>query len=170
MFKDRRTAMVGTLVLALFLLSLTLTNPGKALADTFLKIDGIKGESQDSKHKDEIDVISWGFGETNPAAVARSGGGARSGPVNMQDFKFTIALLQGDLLTFFVWAPYLLVIYAVGVAPVFLIMQHELPRTGKRPGLWGVFLAVFLSVSLFNGGAGAWFKLMEQVFHLKAGG
>src|SRR5262249_16754998 len=34
--------------------------------DVFLKIDGIEGESQDSKHKNEIDVISWSFGITNP--------------------------------------------------------------------------------------------------------
>jgi hypothetical protein len=92
------------------------------------------------------------------------------GVIVEQDFKFAIALLHGDLLTFFVWAPYLLVIYAIGVAPIFLIMQRELPKTGKKPGLWAVFLAVFVSLSLFNGGAGAWFKLMEQVFHLKAGG
>jgi len=30
--------------------------------DAFLKIGDIKGESQDSKHKDEIDVLSFSFG------------------------------------------------------------------------------------------------------------
>ena len=30
--------------------------------DMFLKIDGIKGESKDSKHKDEIDVLAWSWG------------------------------------------------------------------------------------------------------------
>jgi len=92
MFKDRRTAMVGTLVLALFLLSLTLTNPGKVLAlDAFLKIDGVEGESRDNKHKNEIDVISWSFGESLPAATSRSAGGARSAErANFQDFKFTM--------------------------------------------------------------------------------
>ena len=30
--------------------------------DAFLKMDGIKGESPDDKHKDEIVVLSWGFG------------------------------------------------------------------------------------------------------------
>jgi len=90
MFKDKRTAMVGILVAALFLLSLTLTNPGKALAaDAFLKIDGVEGESTDAKHKNEIGVISWSFGETNSGA-ARAGGGGGTGKVNMQDFKFTM--------------------------------------------------------------------------------
>ncbi len=36
-----------------------------ALVDYFLKIDGIPGESQDAKHKDEIDVLSFSFGVTN---------------------------------------------------------------------------------------------------------
>jgi type VI secretion system secreted protein Hcp len=90
MFKDKRTAMVGTLVLVLFLLSLILTNPGKLLAvDAFLKIDGVKGESADAKHKDEIDVISWSFGETN-SGTAHTGGGAGAGKVKFQDFKFTM--------------------------------------------------------------------------------
>ena len=90
MFKDRRTAMIGTLVLALFLLSLTLTNPGKALAiSAFLKIDGVEGEAQDAKHKGEIEVISWSFGETHPGMGTRGGAGS-AGKVNMQDFKFTM--------------------------------------------------------------------------------
>jgi len=33
-------------------------------ADMFLKVDGIKGESVDSKHKDEIEVLSWSWGVT----------------------------------------------------------------------------------------------------------
>jgi len=90
MLKDRRTAMVGILVVLLFLLSLTLTNPGKLLAvDAFLKIEGVKGESADAKHKDEIDVISWSFGETN-SGTAHTGGGGGAGRVNMKDFKFTM--------------------------------------------------------------------------------
>jgi type VI secretion system secreted protein Hcp len=35
--------------------------------DMFLKLDGIKGESQDVKHKDEIDLLSWSWGINNPA-------------------------------------------------------------------------------------------------------
>ena len=92
MFKDRKTAMVGTLVLALFLSSLILTNPGKALAvSAFLKVDGIPGESTDDKHKDWIEVITWSFGDSQPAATSHSAGGARSAErANMQDFKITM--------------------------------------------------------------------------------
>ena len=35
-------------------------------AKIFLKIGNIKGESTDSKHKDEIDVFSWSWGVSYP--------------------------------------------------------------------------------------------------------
>ena len=56
--------------------------------DMFLKIDGIKGESKDSKHKDEIDVLAWSWGESNSGTMHMGGGGG-GGMVNMQDFSFT---------------------------------------------------------------------------------
>jgi type VI secretion system secreted protein Hcp len=59
-------------------------------ADAFLKIDGIEGDSNDSKHKNEIDVISWSFGDSQPAAAASAGGARGAGRVSMQDFKFTM--------------------------------------------------------------------------------
>ncbi len=34
-----------------------------AAVDFFLKIDGIDGESADSKHKGDIDLASWSWGE-----------------------------------------------------------------------------------------------------------
>ena len=39
-------------------------------ADYFLQITGIPGESKEAKHKDWIDVLSWSFGESNPATPA----------------------------------------------------------------------------------------------------
>ena len=60
-----------------------------AAVDYFIKLDGIKGESADAKHKDEIDVESWSWGETH-AVPASSGGGG--GKVAMQDFHFTMQL------------------------------------------------------------------------------
>ena len=41
-----------------------------AAVDYFIKFDGIKGESADVKHKDEIDVESWTWGETNTGGTA----------------------------------------------------------------------------------------------------
>lgn len=60
-----------------------------AQVDYFLKIDGIPGESHDSKHKDEIDLLSWSWGETQSGTHVGGGGGG-AGKVSMQDFTFTM--------------------------------------------------------------------------------
>jgi len=60
-----------------------------ALFDAFLKIDGIEGESADSKHKAEIDIHSYSWGASNAGTFATGGGGG-AGKVNMQDFHFTM--------------------------------------------------------------------------------
>lgn len=57
-------------------------------SDYLLKIDGIKGESTDAKHKDEIEVESFSWGCTNPGSFASSGGGG-AGKVSFQDLHFT---------------------------------------------------------------------------------
>jgi type VI secretion system secreted protein Hcp len=56
--------------------------------DIFLKLDGIKGESQDSKHKEEIDVMSYSFGASQSGTMAYGGGGG-AGKVQFQDLSFT---------------------------------------------------------------------------------
>lgn len=57
--------------------------------DFFLKIDGIEGESTDDKHKNEIDLESWSWGETNGGDAAHRGG-MGAGKVTMQDYHFTM--------------------------------------------------------------------------------
>ncbi len=60
-----------------------------AQTDYFLKLEGIDGESQDAKHKGEIEVLSWSWGETNMGSHGVGlGGGA--GKVQMQDFNFAM--------------------------------------------------------------------------------
>jgi type VI secretion system secreted protein Hcp len=56
--------------------------------DMFMKIDDLKGESQDKTHKDEIDVLAWSWGMSNSGS-AHVGGGAGAGKVNVQDLSFT---------------------------------------------------------------------------------
>jgi type VI secretion system secreted protein Hcp len=59
--------------------------------DYFLKVKGIEGEAMDKTHKNEIEIESWSFGETNSGTHAGgSGGGA--GKVQMQDFHFTMKI------------------------------------------------------------------------------
>jgi type VI secretion system secreted protein Hcp len=60
-----------------------------AAVDFFLKIEGIEGESQDHKHKNEIDLESWSFGETQHGTHSAGGGGG-AGKVSMQDFHFVM--------------------------------------------------------------------------------
>ena len=64
--------------------------------DYFIKFDGIKGESADDKHKDEIDIQSWSWGESNVGA-AEHGGGAGAGKVSMQDFHFGMDLNKASV-------------------------------------------------------------------------
>jgi len=60
-----------------------------ASVDYFLKLDGIDGESTDSKHKNEIDLESWSWGEAQVGSHGGTGGGGGAGKVSMQDFHFT---------------------------------------------------------------------------------
>ena len=60
-----------------------------AMVDYFLKIDGIEGESQDSKHKSEIEIESFSWGEVQ-TGTASHGGGMGAGRIQMQDFHFTM--------------------------------------------------------------------------------
>jgi type VI secretion system secreted protein Hcp len=57
-------------------------------ADIFAKLGDIKGESQDSKHKDEVEVLSWSWGVSRSDAGS-STGGAGSGKASFHDFNFT---------------------------------------------------------------------------------
>jgi type VI secretion system secreted protein Hcp len=59
-----------------------------ALDDYFLKIDGVEGESQDSKHKGEIQLQSFSWSETQSERPTGGGGGA--GRVKMSNFEFTM--------------------------------------------------------------------------------
>ena len=59
-----------------------------AQEDYFLKIDGVKGESQDEKHKDEIHIESFSFGVTN-TGTGGSNLGSGGGRSQVQDMHFT---------------------------------------------------------------------------------
>ena len=56
--------------------------------DMFLKLDGIKGESKDKGHPDEIHIesFSWGLNQTGTGG---SGGGGGAGKVSVHDISVT---------------------------------------------------------------------------------
>src|SRR5687768_13936919 len=60
--------------------------------DFFLKIDGVKGESMDKTHKDEINVESWSWGASQSVSSATQSGGLGAGKVSISDFNFTMAI------------------------------------------------------------------------------
>lgn len=68
-----------------------------ATIDLFLKIDGISGESQDAKHKGEIDLQSFSWGETSESGPSRAAG---AGKVAMQDFHFVTRVNKASPLLF----------------------------------------------------------------------
>jgi type VI secretion system secreted protein Hcp len=61
-------------------------------SDFLLEIDGIKGESSDSKHKETIEIESFSWGVSNPGSFA-SGGGGGAGKASFSDI--TIMMRAG---------------------------------------------------------------------------
>jgi type VI secretion system secreted protein Hcp len=58
--------------------------------DYFLKLEGIEGEASDSKHKKEIDLESWSWGESNHGTHGHGTGGGGSGKVSFGDMHFVM--------------------------------------------------------------------------------
>jgi type VI secretion system secreted protein Hcp len=56
--------------------------------DFFLKIAGVAGESTDDKHKGEIELESFSWGQSNSGSAGHGTGGG-SGKVAPQDLSFT---------------------------------------------------------------------------------
>ena len=56
--------------------------------DMFLKLDGVKGEAKDAKHKDELHIesFSWGMNQTGAHGT---GGGGGAGKVSVHDISIT---------------------------------------------------------------------------------
>lgn len=63
--------------------------------NAYLKIDGIEGESRDDKHRNQIEIESFSWGESNFASAASGGGGA-AGKVTMNDFHFVMKVSKAS--------------------------------------------------------------------------
>ncbi|TDR47870.1 type VI secretion system secreted protein Hcp [Tahibacter aquaticus] len=64
------------------------TAPKDSLQDFFAKIDGISGESKDSKHSGQIDVLSWAYAVSQSSST-HTGGGGGVGKANFSELVFT---------------------------------------------------------------------------------
>jgi len=71
-----------------------------AVFDYFLKIDGIQGESPDVKHKGEIELESFFWGETNPVIPIGGGGGGGVGKVQVEDLHVVMKMSKASPLLF----------------------------------------------------------------------
>ena len=54
--------------------------------DAFLKIDTVKGESADAKHKGDIDVLNFHWGLTNATTIGSATSGAGAGKAKFNEF------------------------------------------------------------------------------------
>jgi type VI secretion system secreted protein Hcp len=72
-------AMLGT--------SVAVAVPASAAVDQFIKLDDLKGESLDEKHRGEVDVLAWSWGLSNSLKAVTAGAG--TGKVALQALSFT---------------------------------------------------------------------------------
>jgi type VI secretion system secreted protein Hcp len=119
----------------------------------FLELDGIKGESKDSKHKEKIDVLAWSWGVSNSGSFHQgSGGGA--GKANFQDISFTkyIDKSTADLL------------YACASGKHLAKGQLIVRKAGEKPLEYLIYKFTELMVSsVSTGGSGGEDRLTENV-------
>jgi type VI secretion system Hcp family effector len=59
--------------------------------NAYLKIEGIKGESSATQHKDEIDVMSFSWGVAQSGTIGGGGGGG-TGKASAEDFSFVLKI------------------------------------------------------------------------------
>jgi type VI secretion system secreted protein Hcp len=128
--------------------------------NAFLKIDGIPGESKDSKHKDEIEVLSfsWNIKQT---LVSDGGGGGGAGKAQVSDFTIVKHIDKAS--------PVLMVAVCTGEHIRDAMFTVEDPRAARGGKGGEAFLKIKLTdvlVSSFQTGGGGTDQPMDQVgFH-----
>lgn len=68
-------------------LGLALALPPAASAAGYLKIGDIKGEATDTAHRDQIEILSWSWGETAAGRTAESDAAASGLPTGKRQHK-----------------------------------------------------------------------------------
>jgi type VI secretion system secreted protein Hcp len=123
--------------------------------DAFLKLDGIDGESTNSKHKGEIEVLSfsWNIKQTGTAG---SGGGGGAGKAVPSDFSIVKHIDKAS--------PALMVAVCSGEHIKEAMFTVEEPRGGRGAG--AAFLKIKLSdvlISSYQTGGGGNDQPLDQV-------
>ncbi len=121
--------------------------------DMYLKIDGVEGESKDSAHEGEIDVLAWSWGMTQSGSM-HSGGGGGAGKVSIGDLSFTkyVDKATGNLMLHCAEGKHLneavLVVRKAGTSPLEYMV---------------ITLSKCMVTAISTGGAGGEDKLTENV-------
>jgi type VI secretion system secreted protein Hcp len=140
------------LTTGVFATSLLASSNAMAAVDMFLKIDGVTGgESQDDKHKGEMDVLAWSWGQST--GEARTGRG--KGPaVCIQDLSITKYIDSAS--------PELIMNSMVGeVAPTAVLVVR---KAGESPLEFLTLTMRNVTVSAYTtGGSGGEDRLTENV-------
>ncbi|NNE52590.1 MAG: type VI secretion system tube protein Hcp [Sulfitobacter sp.] len=122
--------------------------------DMFLDITGeIGGESQDAKHKDEIDVLAWSWGMSQSGSF-HVGGGGGSGKANFQDISVTKWVDKASAI---------LMVYCAN-GDHFSDAKLTVRKAGKKP-LEYIIISMkdVLITSVSTGGSGGEDKLTENI-------
>jgi len=82
----KRSGFKGLVYAGLVAASVASSTSVVSASDMFLKLTGVKGESTDEKHKDEIDVLSWSWGTSTGTGKTKRGTIA---PQCIQDLALT---------------------------------------------------------------------------------
>jgi len=72
----------------IFLAVVTVLVPSADAASIFLKLDGVRGDSSDDRHRDEIEIQSWAWGLSNTGGISADGM-RDSGRAHFQDLTVT---------------------------------------------------------------------------------
>ena len=122
--------------------------------DMFLKLAGeIEGESQDSKHKGEIDILAWSWGMSQSGSF-HSGGGGGGGKASFQDISITKWVDSASAV---------LMLYCAN-GDHFEKAQLVVRKAGKQPLEYIIIdMEMVMITSVSTGGSGGEDKLTENV-------
>ncbi len=122
--------------------------------DMFLEFKGeIEGESQDAKHKGEIDVLAWSWGMSQSGSF-HSGGGGGAGKANFQDISVTKWIDNASAI---------LMVYCAN-GDHFTDAKLTVRKSGKKPLEYLVIkMEKVMITSVSTGGSGGEDKLTENI-------
>jgi type VI secretion system secreted protein Hcp len=122
--------------------------------DMFLDIKGtIKGESQDSTHKETIDILAWSWGMSQSGSF-HTGGGGGSGKANFQDISVTKYIDKSS---------HSMMLYCAN-GDHFPEGKLIVRKAGKKPLEYlTIFMKDILVTSVSTGGSGGEDRLTENV-------